>query len=59
MPKDHAESEQSVYAAVGAELAEQGVGERQLAEVCRVNGAVQRLGPSWTPRWTSWPARTG
>jgi ATP-dependent exoDNAse (exonuclease V) alpha subunit len=34
VPKDHAESEESVYARWGAELAEQGVGERQLAEVC-------------------------
>jgi conjugative relaxase-like TrwC/TraI family protein len=34
-PKDHAESEQSVYQRWAAELAEQGVGERQLAEVCR------------------------
>jgi conjugative relaxase-like TrwC/TraI family protein len=33
-PKDHAESEQSVYARWARELAEQGVGERQLAEVC-------------------------
>jgi conjugative relaxase-like TrwC/TraI family protein len=33
-PKDHSESEESVYARWGAELAEQGVGERQLAEVC-------------------------
>jgi conjugative relaxase-like TrwC/TraI family protein len=33
-PKDHAESEQSVYARWTGELAEQGVGERQLAEVC-------------------------
>jgi conjugative relaxase-like TrwC/TraI family protein len=34
-PKDHSESEQSVYARWRRELAEQGVGERQLAEVCR------------------------
>jgi conjugative relaxase-like TrwC/TraI family protein len=34
-PKDHGESEQSVYARWARELAEQGVGERQLAEVCR------------------------
>jgi ATP-dependent exoDNAse (exonuclease V) alpha subunit len=34
-PKDHSESEQSVYARWARELAEQGVGERQLAEVCR------------------------
>jgi conjugative relaxase-like TrwC/TraI family protein len=34
-PKDHAESEQCVYARWAAELAEQGVEERQLAEVCR------------------------
>jgi hypothetical protein len=34
-PKDHAESEQSIYARWARELAEQGVGERQLAEVCR------------------------
>jgi conjugative relaxase-like TrwC/TraI family protein len=34
-PKHHSESEQSVYARWAAELAEQGVGERQLAEVCR------------------------
>ena len=33
-PKDHSQSEESVYARWGAELAEQGVGERQLAEVC-------------------------
>jgi conjugative relaxase-like TrwC/TraI family protein len=33
-PKDHAESEQSVYARWMRELAEQGVGERQLADVC-------------------------
>jgi ATP-dependent exoDNAse (exonuclease V) alpha subunit len=32
--KNHAESEQSVYARWAAELAEQGVGERQLAAVC-------------------------
>jgi conjugative relaxase-like TrwC/TraI family protein len=34
-PKDHSESEQSVYQRWASELAEQGVGERQLAEVCR------------------------
>ncbi len=34
-PKDHRESEQSVYQRWARELAEQGVGERQLAEVCR------------------------
>jgi conjugative relaxase-like TrwC/TraI family protein len=34
-PKDHAESEQSVYQRWQRELAEQGVGERQLAEVCQ------------------------
>ncbi|HEX8133307.1 MAG TPA: MobF family relaxase, partial [Actinomycetes bacterium] len=33
-PKDHSESEQSVYQRWAAELAEQGVGERQLAAVC-------------------------
>jgi conjugative relaxase-like TrwC/TraI family protein len=33
-PKDHSESEESVYARWSRELAEQGVGERQLAEVC-------------------------
>jgi conjugative relaxase-like TrwC/TraI family protein len=33
-PKDRSESEQSVYQRWAAELAEQGVGERQLAEVC-------------------------
>jgi hypothetical protein len=33
-PKDYAESEQSVYQRWTAELAEQGVGERQLSEVC-------------------------
>jgi conjugative relaxase-like TrwC/TraI family protein len=33
-PKDHSESEQSVYQRWKRELAEQGVGERQLAEVC-------------------------
>src|SRR5215213_2660885 len=33
-PKDHSESEQSVYQRWTQELAEQGVGERQLAEVC-------------------------
>jgi conjugative relaxase-like TrwC/TraI family protein len=34
-PKDHSESEQSIYQRWARELAEQGVGERQLAEVCR------------------------
>jgi conjugative relaxase-like TrwC/TraI family protein len=34
-PKDHSESEQSVYERWARELAEQGVGERQLAAVCR------------------------
>jgi conjugative relaxase-like TrwC/TraI family protein len=33
-PKDHSESDQSVYQRWTRELAEQGVGERQLAEVC-------------------------
>jgi conjugative relaxase-like TrwC/TraI family protein len=33
-PKNDSESEHSVYQRWGAELAEQGVGERQLAEVC-------------------------
>jgi conjugative relaxase-like TrwC/TraI family protein len=33
-PKEYAESEESVYQRWGAELAEQGVGERELAEVC-------------------------
>src|SRR5829696_7701715 len=33
-PKDYAESEASVYQRWAAELTEQGVGERQLAEVC-------------------------
>jgi hypothetical protein len=33
-PKDYSESEQSVYQRWTAELAEQGVDERQLAEVC-------------------------
>jgi conjugative relaxase-like TrwC/TraI family protein len=33
-PKDYSESEQSVYRRWGRELAEQGVGERELAEVC-------------------------
>jgi len=33
-PKDYSESEQSVYQRWGRELAEQGVDERQLAEVC-------------------------
>jgi conjugative relaxase-like TrwC/TraI family protein len=33
-PKDHGDSEQSVYQRWALELAEQGVGERQLAEVC-------------------------
>jgi conjugative relaxase-like TrwC/TraI family protein len=33
-PKNHSESEQSIYQRWTRELAEQGVGERQLAEVC-------------------------
>jgi conjugative relaxase-like TrwC/TraI family protein len=33
-PKDYSQSEESVYARWGAELAEQGVDERQLTEVC-------------------------
>jgi conjugative relaxase-like TrwC/TraI family protein len=34
VPKDHRESEQSIYQRWARELAEQGVGERQLAAVC-------------------------
>jgi conjugative relaxase-like TrwC/TraI family protein len=34
VPKDHRESEQSIYQRWTRELAEQGVGEHQLAEVC-------------------------
>jgi conjugative relaxase-like TrwC/TraI family protein len=34
-PKDRSESEQSVYQRWSRELAEQGVGERELTEVCR------------------------
>jgi TrwC relaxase len=34
-PKDHGESEQSVYQRWARELAEQGLGERELAAVCR------------------------
>ena len=34
VPKDYSESEQSVYQRWGAELAEQGVDERELVEVC-------------------------
>jgi conjugative relaxase-like TrwC/TraI family protein len=34
-PKDHSESEESVYQRWTRELAEQGLGERQLGEVCR------------------------
>jgi conjugative relaxase-like TrwC/TraI family protein len=34
-PKDHGESEQSIYQRWARELAEQGVGERHLAEVCQ------------------------
>ena len=33
-PKDYSESEESIYARWGAELAEQGVGERRLTEIC-------------------------
>jgi conjugative relaxase-like TrwC/TraI family protein len=33
-PKDYTESEESIYGRWAAELAEQGVGDRQLAEVC-------------------------
>jgi conjugative relaxase-like TrwC/TraI family protein len=33
-PKDYSESEASIYARWAAQLAEQGVGERQLVEVC-------------------------
>jgi conjugative relaxase-like TrwC/TraI family protein len=36
-PKDHSESEQNIYQRWAAELAEQGVGERQLGEVCAGN----------------------
>src|SRR5204862_7552339 len=34
MPKDYSESEESLYQRWGVELAEQGVGERQLDEIC-------------------------
>jgi conjugative relaxase-like TrwC/TraI family protein len=58
-PKDHSESEQSIYQRWARELAEQGVGERQLAAACSVAAADQPPAPSWTRRSPSWPARRG
>jgi conjugative relaxase-like TrwC/TraI family protein len=57
-PKDHSESEASVYGRWAAELAEQGWVSGSWPRSARVDGAVQRLGQSWTPRWTRWPVRT-
>ena len=56
--KDYSESEQSVYARWGRELAERGVDGASWPRCARVDGAVQRLGQNWTPRWTPCPART-
>jgi conjugative relaxase-like TrwC/TraI family protein len=50
-PKDHSESEQSIYQRWARELAGQGVGERQLAEVCR-----GERGPP-DPGGAGWPRR--
>ena len=47
-PKDHSESEQSVYARWARELAEQGVGERELAAACR--GGRGRPASAWEAR---------
>jgi conjugative relaxase-like TrwC/TraI family protein len=57
-PKDHRESEESVYARWADELAGQGWVSASSPRSARVDGAVQPPGPSWTPRWTRWPART-
>jgi TrwC relaxase len=58
-PKDYSETEESVYERWTQELAEQGVGERQLAAVCSGGRVDRPLGQSWTPRWTGCPVRTG
>jgi conjugative relaxase-like TrwC/TraI family protein len=58
-PKDHSESEQSVYQRWAWELAEQGWVSGSWPRSARGDGAVQPAGQSWTPRWTRWPARTG
>jgi conjugative relaxase-like TrwC/TraI family protein len=60
-PKGYSESEQSVYQRWGRELAEQGVGERELAAVCSGGRGrpATRPGQSWTPRWPGCPVRTG
>ena len=58
-PKDHSESEQSVYARWGPSLWSRGWASGSWPRCARVDGAVQRLGLNWTPCWTRWPARTG
>jgi conjugative relaxase-like TrwC/TraI family protein len=58
-PKDYSESEDSVYARWAAELRSRGWASANSPRPARVDGAVQRPGQSWTPRWTRWPARTG
>ena len=57
-PKDHSESEQSVYQRWGHELAEQGWVSTSWPRSARADRAVQPLGRSWTRCWTRWPART-
>jgi hypothetical protein len=58
-PKDYSESEASVYARWGPSWRSKGWASASWPRCARVAGAVQRLGPSWTPPWTRWPARTG
>jgi conjugative relaxase-like TrwC/TraI family protein len=58
-PKDYAESEDSVYARWGAELAEQGWASASSPRSAPVDGAVRPAGRSWTRCWTRWPVRTG
>ena len=58
-PKGDGESEQSVYRRWARELAEQGVGERQLPRSAPVAVAGRPPAPSWTRRSPRRPAPTG
>jgi conjugative relaxase-like TrwC/TraI family protein len=57
-PKNHSQSEESVYARWGASWRSRGWASASSLKSARVDGAVQPPGQSWTPRWTGWPART-
>jgi conjugative relaxase-like TrwC/TraI family protein len=59
VPKDYAESEESVYGRWGPNSLSRGWASVTWLRSARADGAGQPRGQKWTRRWTSCPDRTG